>query len=84
MCTVSFVYTHDKVIITSNRDEQVIRPSAIPPKNHTLNGKNIIYPKDPKAGGTWFVVDENGTVLVLLTVPKKSMKYNCPIEKVVV
>ena len=31
-----------------------------------LNGKNIIYPKDSKAGGTWYVVDENGTVLVLL------------------
>jgi uncharacterized protein with NRDE domain len=35
-------------------------------KNYTVNGKNVIYPKDPKAGGTWYVVDENGTVLVLL------------------
>jgi uncharacterized protein with NRDE domain len=66
MCTVSFVCSNDKVIITSNRDEKIIRPSAIPPRNYTLNGKNIIYPKDSKAGGTWFVVDENGTVLVLL------------------
>lgn len=65
MCTVSFVCANDKVIITSNRDEKVIRP-AIAPKNYTLNGKNVIYPKDPKAGGTWFVVDENGAVLVLL------------------
>jgi uncharacterized protein with NRDE domain len=66
MCTVSFVCSNDKIIITSNRDEKIIRPSAIPPKNYTLNGKNIIYPKDSKAGGTWYVVDENGTVLVLL------------------
>ncbi|PZX91892.1 hypothetical protein DOS84_18335 [Flavobacterium aquariorum] len=66
MCTVSFVHTNDTIIITSNRDEKIIRPSAIPPKNYTLNGKNIIFPKDSKAGGTWFVVDENGTVLVLL------------------
>ena len=66
MCTVSFVCSNDTIIITSNRDEKIIRPSAIPPKNYTLNGKNIIYPKDSKAGGTWFVVDENGTVLVLL------------------
>jgi hypothetical protein len=65
MCTVSFVCANDKVIITSNRDEKVIRP-AIPPRNYTLNGKNVIYPKDPKAGGTWFVVDEKGTILVLL------------------
>jgi uncharacterized protein with NRDE domain len=66
MCTVSFVCSNDKVIITSNRDEKIIRPSAIPPKNYILNGKNIIFPKDSKAGGTWYVVDENGTVLVLL------------------
>lgn len=66
MCTVSFVCSSGKVIITSNRDEKTIRPSAIPPKNYTLNGKNIIYPKDSKAGGTWYVVDEKGTVLVLL------------------
>jgi uncharacterized protein with NRDE domain len=81
MCTVSFVYTHDKVIITSNRDEQVIRPSAIPPKNHTLNGKNIIYPKDPKAGGTWFVVDENGTVLVLLNGAEEKHEVQLPYRK---
>jgi uncharacterized protein with NRDE domain len=66
MCTVSFVKTDTKIIITSNRDEMVTRPSAIAPKNYTVNGKNVIYPKDPKAGGTWYVVDENGTVLVLL------------------
>jgi uncharacterized protein with NRDE domain len=66
MCTVSFVKTDTKVIITSNRDENVIRPSAIAPKNYTVNGKNVMFPKDSKAGGTWYVVDENGTVLVLL------------------
>lgn len=66
MCTVSFINSSETVIITSNRDEKVLRPSAIPPKSYTCNGKNIMYPKDPKAGGTWFVVDANGTVLVLL------------------
>jgi uncharacterized protein with NRDE domain len=66
MCTVSFVCSHDKVIITSNRDEKVIRPSAIPPKNYTINGRHIFFPKDTKAGGTWFAVTADGTVLVLL------------------
>ncbi|WP_395056514.1 NRDE family protein [Flavobacterium sp.] len=66
MCTVSFVNVNDTIIITSNRDEKIIRPSAIPPGDYTINGKNVIFPKDPKAGGTWFVVDANGTVLVLL------------------
>ncbi|MNR04408.1 hypothetical protein D3C85_1203690 [compost metagenome] len=66
MCTVSFVNSAEGVIITSNRDEKVIRPSAIAPRNYCQNGKNMMYPKDAKAGGTWFVIDEKGTVLVLL------------------
>ncbi|MGO4771080.1 NRDE family protein [Flavobacterium sp. W22_SRS_FK3] len=66
MCTVSFVNTNGSIIITSNRDEKVMRPNAIAPKNYCQKGKNIMYPKDKKAGGTWFAVDENGTVAVLL------------------
>jgi uncharacterized protein with NRDE domain len=81
MCTVSFVCSNDKIIITSNRDEKIIRPSAIPPKNYTLNGKNIIYPKDSKAGGTWFVVDENGTVLVLLNGADEKHEVKLPYRK---
>ncbi len=66
MCTVSFVKTVDKIIITSNRDEQIIRPSAIAPQHYIIKDKNVVFPKDQKAGGTWYVVDENGVVLVLL------------------
>lgn len=66
MCTVSFVFSNGKTIITSNRDEKSIRRSAIPPRNYTINGKNVIFPKDSKAGGTWFVADAKGTILVLL------------------
>lgn len=66
MCTVSFVATNDKIIITSNRDEKTVRPSAIPPRSYTVNGKNLIFPKDPKAGGTWFVTNADGVILVLL------------------
>ncbi len=65
MCTVSFVYSNGKIIITSNRDEQVARPAS-PPKNYLINNKKIIFPKDPKAGGTWFAVDESANVSVLL------------------
>ena len=81
MCTVSFVNVNDTIIITSNRDEKVIRPSAIPPKEYTINGKNLIFPKDPKAGGTWFVVDANGTVLVLLNGADKKHKVALPYRK---
>lgn len=66
MCTVSFVVANRKTIITSNRDEKTHRPSAIKPKNYLINNKNITFPKDKKAGGTWYAISENGTVLVLL------------------
>jgi hypothetical protein len=66
MCTVTFINNNGVVIITSNRDEKVIRPGAVAPRNYCHNGKNIMYPKDSKAGGTWFAIDENGTVLVVL------------------
>lgn len=66
MCTVSFVNANGKIIITSNRDEKIIRPSAIEPKNYLINNKKILFPKDPKAGGTWFAVDEFSNIIVLL------------------
>ena len=66
MCTVSFVNANGKIIITSNRDEKTLRPNAIEPKNYLINNKKIIFPKDKKAGGTWYAINENSTVLVLL------------------
>lgn len=66
MCTVSFVSSHSKFIITSNRDEKLGRDSAIEPKNYLVNNKNLIFPKDPKAGGTWYAITQEGTILVLL------------------
>lgn len=66
MCTVSFVNANSKIIITSNRDEKTLRPNAIEPKNYSINNKKIIFPKDKKAGGTWYAIDEHSNVLVLL------------------
>lgn len=66
MCTVSFVYANNSFLLTSNRDEKITRPSAIEPKVYQTETKKIIYPKDAKAGGTWFVVDEFGNSIILL------------------
>ncbi|MEA9412735.1 NRDE family protein [Flavobacterium sp. PL02] len=81
MCTVSFVNNNGKIIITSNRDEKIIRPNAIAPKNYTQNGKNVIFPKDSKAGGTWYVVDDKGTVLVLLNGASVKHEVKLPYRK---
>lgn len=66
MCTVSFVNSRGRIIITSNRDERTSRPNAIEPRIYMLNNRKLIYPKDPKAGGSWIAAAENGSVAVLL------------------
>jgi uncharacterized protein with NRDE domain len=81
MCTVSFVAKNDKVIITSNRDEKTVRPSAMPPRSYTVNGKNLIFPKDPKAGGTWFVANADGVILVLLNGADEKHEVQLPYRK---
>jgi hypothetical protein len=80
MCTVSFVHSKGKIIITSNRDEQVARP-AIEPRNYLVNQKNLFFPKDPKAGGTWFVVDDCSNVLVLLNGAEEKHQWNPPYRR---
>jgi len=66
MCTVSFISDNGKTIITSNRDENIQRETAAAPAFEVLNDKKIIFPKDNKAGGTWFAASDNGMVTVLL------------------
>lgn len=66
MCTVSFVNSQGRIIITSNRDERTTRPNAIEPRIYMHNNRKLIYPKDPKAGGSWIAAEENGAVAVLL------------------
>lgn len=39
---------------------------AIEPKNYFIHNKKILFPKDKKAGGTWYAVDEFSNVIVLL------------------
>jgi Transport and Golgi organisation 2 len=80
MCTVSFVHSNGKIIITSNRDEQVARP-AIEPRNYLVNQKNLFFPKDPKAGGTWYVVDDSTNVLVLLNGAEEKHPWNPPYHR---
>lgn len=81
MCTVTFVNSKGKIILTSNRDEKVVRLSAIPPKNYIRKGKHLIFPKDSKAGGTWYVVDDEGTALVLLNGASVKHEVKLPYRK---
>jgi hypothetical protein len=66
MCTVTFIPVNNKIFITSNRDEQAQRATAIKPGVYKMQTGNILFPKDAKAGGTWFALHENGNAVVFL------------------
>ncbi|KIX22287.1 hypothetical protein SY27_00010 [Flavobacterium sp. 316] len=70
MCTVTFVRLKDSFCITSSRDEKVARERAIHPTKYIIKNKEIVFPKDPKAGGTWFAHDKKN-ILVLLNGAKE-------------
>ncbi|WP_320814949.1 hypothetical protein [Flavobacterium sp.] len=65
MCTVSFVPTNDGICITSNRDEKTTRSKAISPQKVLIKNKEITFPKDPQAGGTWFAHDDKNIIVLL-------------------
>lgn len=66
MCTVSFIARNNRYFITSNRDEHISRPLAYEPREEMINSTKVLFPKDPKAGGTWFALNEYGVATVLL------------------
>jgi hypothetical protein len=66
MCTVSFVPSSNGIIITSNRDEQIVRKPASLPQHFSAGKYTLHYPVDGKANGTWFVCRNDGSIGVLL------------------
>jgi hypothetical protein len=66
MCTVSYIPLKNGAILTSNRDEHINRGIALYPAFYQLNGKQCVFPRDNKAGGTWFMSNEEGATGILL------------------
>ncbi|MEO8770825.1 MAG: NRDE family protein [Ferruginibacter sp.] len=66
MCTVTFIPLKNGIILTSNRDEHIERPVALYPEIYILNNKKLVFPKDTKANGTWFISNEEGDVGIIL------------------
>ena len=54
---------------------------AVEPRNHLINDKIVVYPKDPQAGGTWYAIDEHANVLVLLNGAAEKHVWNPPYRK---
>lgn len=81
MCTLTYVPDRDGFILTSNRDEQVNRKTAMRPLRYVHSGVKIVYPKDRQAGGTWIALAENGFVLCLLNGAFEKHVHKPPYKK---
>lgn len=67
MCTLTYLpLDNQQFIITTNRDESPERGNVLFPAYQYLEGKNIIFPKDPKGGGSWVATSDNGISACLL------------------
>jgi hypothetical protein len=81
MCTVTFVPVKQGCLITSNRDEKIVRKAAQPPRLYRHGTGAIVYPKDADAGGTWIAMKQNGDAAVLLNGGFKKHIANPPYRK---
>lgn len=66
MCTVTFLPHPKGVLLSSSRDEHLQRGIATPPAIYSGDAGPLLYPKDAKAGGSWFVINHEGTTGILL------------------
>ena len=67
MCTVTYLpLKPDEFILTSSRDERTERDKAYFPKVDQFYDRNILYPKDGQASGTWIAASSRGRTICLL------------------
>lgn len=67
MCTVTYLPLNKReFILTSNRDEDIHRASALAVQEYKINNRTVFFPKDQKANGTWIAHDVKGYTLCLL------------------
>jgi hypothetical protein len=66
MCTVTYIPNKEGFILTSNRDESLYRPQSLEPASFKLFGQTLLFPKDPKANGTWIATSDSGRTICLL------------------
>lgn len=65
MCTVSYLPYQGGFILTSNRDESPDR-GITEVATLQISNRNVYFPRDPQAGGSWFAFSEEGHVACLL------------------
>jgi len=65
MCTVTFIPRSNGFYVAMNRDERIVRPSAVPPAIFAQGLVESVYPLDSE-GGTWIAANSTGIAFALL------------------
>jgi len=65
MCTVTFVPHKRGYRLGMNRDEKLMRITALPPSRTNVNNRSVLFPSEP-GGGTWIAVTDSGVCLALI------------------
>jgi hypothetical protein len=82
MCTVTYLPLPEQgFIITSTRDEKTIRKPALPPEKYNIHGRQVYFPRDTDAGGTWISASPGGHTLCLLNGGFVKHESNPPYRK---
>lgn len=66
MCTVSYIPIEGGYILTSNRDENPLRETLSPQKQHLSNGETLLAPVDSEKRGTWIATNMQNKTACLL------------------
>jgi len=66
MCTLSWWIEDEDRGVFFNRDEKRTRSAGLPPSLHQVNGRKLLMPMDPDAGGTWIGVNDSGLIVAVL------------------
>jgi hypothetical protein len=81
MCTVTYLPMPGGYILTSNRDEALVRKPAEVPGIQTVGTCRVLFPRDGDAGGTWIATADNGRTVCLLNGAFAWHKHNPPYRK---
>ena len=79
MCTVTYLpLGNDEFCLTSNRDET---PTRQPMELYHDEANNLLFPKEPKHGGTWISASADNRLVCLLNGAFQKHKHEPPYRK---
>ena len=79
MCTVTYLpLGNDEFCLTSNRDET---PSRQPMELYYDEANNLLFPKEPKPGGTWISASADNRLVCLLNGAFQKHKHEPPYRR---